>query len=189
MGIQADRALDEYLVASARIGDRRAFGLLVRRWNGKLLAHAWRLLGDSEQAKDAAQDGWGEIVKGLPKLADTRAFPAWAFRIISRRCGRLIGQASQHRRLREAVGSEPPSESYEQSDERIDFERVRQALSGLPREQRAAVALFHLEELSVAEVAVALDVPVGTVKTRLMNARRRLRAALEGDEPCVTLTE
>jgi DNA-directed RNA polymerase specialized sigma24 family protein len=47
---------------------------------------------------------------------------------------------------------------------------------------RAAIALFHFEDMSVAEVAVALDVPAGTVKTRLMHARRKLRAALEGDE-------
>jgi len=53
--------------------------------------------------------------------------------------------------------------------------------AGRREEQRAAVALFHFEEMSVAEVAVALDVPVGTVKTRLMHARRKLRAVLEGD--------
>ncbi len=178
----AERALDEYLVASARIGDRRAFGLLVRRWNGKLLAHAWRLLGDGEKAKDAVQDGWNEIIRGLPKLVDTRAFPAWAFRIVSRRCARLIGQARQDRRLRDALENEFRADSYEASHDRLEFERIRQAMAALPAEQRAAIALFHLEELSVAEVAVALDVPVGTVKTRLMNARRRLRAALEGDE-------
>ena len=63
----------------------------------------------------------------------------------------------------------------------LDSEKVRKAMAGLPPEQRAAIALFHLEEMSVAEVAVALDVPAGTVKTRLMNARRKLRAALEGD--------
>jgi RNA polymerase sigma-70 factor (ECF subfamily) len=185
----AERVLDEYLVASARIGDRRAFGLLVRRWNGKLLAHALRLLGDGDKAKDAVQDGWNEIVRGLPKLADTRAFPAWAFRIVSRRCGRLIGQARQDRRLRDAIEVEPRDDSYEPPAERLDFERVRQAMTALPTEQRAAIALFHLEQMSVAEVAVALDVPVGTVKTRLMNARRRLRAALEGDEACVISTE
>jgi RNA polymerase sigma factor (sigma-70 family) len=51
----------------------------------------------------------------------------------------------------------------------------------LPPEQRSALALFHLEEMSVAEVAVALDVPLGTVKTRLLHARRKLREALEGE--------
>jgi RNA polymerase sigma-70 factor (ECF subfamily) len=52
----------------------------------------------------------------------------------------------------------------------------------LPPGQQAAIALYHLEEMSVAQVAVALDVPAGTVKTRLMHARLKLRAALEGDE-------
>ena len=59
--------------------------------------------------------------------------------------------------------------------------RVQAALSALPQAQRAAVALFYLEDMSVAEVAVALNVPAGTVKTRLMHARRSLRAVLEGD--------
>ncbi len=178
----AERALDEFLVASARTGDRKAFALLVRRWNGKLLAHAWRLLGDAEGAKDAVR--WAEIVRGLPRLSDTAAFPAWSFRIVSRRCARLIDRLRRERRLSQALGGEPQAASYEEKGEGMEAERVRRAMAALPAGQRAAVALFHLEELSVAEVAVALDVPVGTVKTRLMNARRKLRAALEGDEEC-----
>ena len=63
----------------------------------------------------------------------------------------------------------------------IDSARLRSAIAQLPPEQRSAIALFHLEEMSVAEVAVALDVHIGTVKTRLMHARRKLRGALEGE--------
>ena len=59
---------------------------------------------------------------------------------------------------------------------------MRRAIRTLPPEQQAAIALFYLEDMSVAEVAVALDVPAGTVKTRLMHARRKLRGALEGEE-------
>jgi RNA polymerase sigma factor (sigma-70 family) len=58
---------------------------------------------------------------------------------------------------------------------------LQAALAALPEVQRATVGLFYLEDLSVAEVAVALNVPAGTVKTRLMHARRTLRAVLEGD--------
>ena len=58
---------------------------------------------------------------------------------------------------------------------------MARALAALPPDQRAAIALFHLEDLSIAETAIALNVPAGTVKTRLMHARRKLRAALEGD--------
>lgn len=177
----SERQLDAYLVASARVGDRKAFALLVSRWNGRFLAHAWRLLGDPELARDAVQDAWSEIVRGMPRLADTQAFSAWAYRIVSRRAARTIRRLSQDRRLGDAIGREPPAEPVGAEDGYLDAERLRRAMAGLPAGQRAAVALFHLEDMSVAEVAVALDVPVGTVKTRLMNARAKLRAVLEGD--------
>ena len=177
----SDRLLDGYLVASARVGDHEAFALLVRRWHPKLLAHAWRLLGDPEQARDAVQDAWREIVRGMPRLADTSAFPAWAYRIVSRRAARLIQGLRGERRLAEAVEQQPREQFAGPDEGDLDSYRLRQAIAGLPAEQRAAIALFHLEDMSVAEVAVALDVPVGTVKTRLMNGRKKLRAALEGE--------
>jgi DNA-directed RNA polymerase specialized sigma24 family protein len=101
------RLFDAYLVASARVGDRRAFALLVRRWDGKLLAHARRLLGDPELARDAVQDAWADIVRGMPRLADTSAFPAWAYRIVTRRAARTIDRLRRDRRLGDAVAREP----------------------------------------------------------------------------------
>ena len=177
----AARILDEYQVASARTGDRKAFAMLAGRWQGKLLAHAWRLTGDPEAARDAAQAGWVEIVRGLHRLRDERAFPAWAYRIVSRRCARHIAESVRQRELGEAL-AEQPEVVEEDAGEALDGKRLRTAIAQLPPDQRSAIALFYLEEMSVAEVAVALAVPVGTVKTRLMHARRKLRAALEGDE-------
>ncbi len=175
------RIFDEYLVVSARAGDAKAFELLVRRWRKRLIAHAWRLTGDADAARDAAQAGWVEIVRGLDRLEDARAFPAWAYRIVSRTCAKQIGGAVRRRHIAEAVMAEPGPEP-EEAGAAVDAERLRAAVRGLPPEQRAAVALFYFEELSVAETAVALDVPAGTVKTRLMHARRKLRAALEGEK-------
>jgi RNA polymerase sigma factor (sigma-70 family) len=176
-----ERVLDEYLVASARLGDRNAFALLAERWNRKFLAHGWRLLGDEEAAKDAVQEAWAEIIRGIVKLDDARAFPAWAYRIVSRRCAKLIGGVQRRRQLEEAISAEPPAQHAVAGDA-TDIEKLRAAIRALPPGQRAAVALFHLEEMSIAEVAVALDVPAGTVKTRLMHARRNLRAVLEGEQ-------
>ena len=76
---------------------------------------------------------------------------------------------------------EPEAELVE-ADPDLDRQRLRIAIAGLPPDQRSAIALFYLEEMSVAEVAVALDTPAGTIKTRLMHARRKLRAALEGED-------
>jgi RNA polymerase sigma factor (sigma-70 family) len=174
------RILDEYLVASARVGDRKAFAMLAERWNGKLFAHAWRLTGDREAARDAAQAAWVDIVRGLRRIEDERAFPAWAFRIVSRRCAGQVDTAIRGRRLSQSLGEIPEPEAAELADP-VEGQRLRLAIAALPPDERSAIALFYLEELSVAEVAVALRVPAGTVKTRLMHARRKLRAALEGE--------
>lgn len=179
MSRTAARILNDYLVASARAGDRAAFAQLTRCWHPRLVAHAWRLTGNRADAEDAVQAGWIEIAAGLRNLRDERAFAAWAYRIVSRRCARAIGAAVRQRALGEVLAGETAAETTDPGAG-LDAERLRAAVRDLPPEQRAAVALFYFEELSVAEVAVALDVPTGTVKTRLMHARRKLRAHLEG---------
>ena len=154
--------------------------MLAERWQAKLVAHAWRLSGDREAALDAVQSGWVEIVRGLGRLQDERAFPAWAYRIVTRRCARQVRDAVRSRDLGNALAREV--EPVAPDPEEIEFGRLRAAIGRLPIDQRSAIALFYLEEMSVAEVAVALNVPAGTVKTRLMHARRKLREALEGED-------
>ena len=180
MARDKERILDAYLVASARLGDREAFANLVLRWNSKLIAHAWRLLRDREGAKDAVQESWAEMLRGLSRLRDEEAFAAWAYRIVSRRCARQIARMKGDRRLAEQMAAAPADDSLAEAAA-PDVDALRRAIRALPPEQQAAIALFYLEEMSVAEVAVALDVPAGTVKTRLMHARRKLRGAWEGD--------
>ena len=178
------RLLDDYLVVAAQTGDRRAFADLVRRWQRRLLAHGWRLTGDDEAARDAVQAAWLEIARGLPRLRDERAFPAWAYRIVTRRCAREISGLKDRRELARALTAQPTPDPTPAPDvdPTGDVGRLREAIRTLPPAQRAALALFHFEDLSIPEIAVALDVPAGTIKTRLMHARRRLRAVLEGDD-------
>lgn len=173
-----DRILDEYLAASARAGDRSAFDALARRWGGRLVAHAWRLTGDADLAQDAAQSAWSDIVRGLRGLNDSAAFPAFAYRIVTRRAVDAIRKAGRRRRFEAAYAAERPiSTEGDDVETAADGKSVARAIRLLPPEQRAALALFYLEDLSVAEIAVALDAPAGTVKTRLMAAREKLRAA------------
>lgn len=182
--LQTRRLLDEYLVVAARGGDKRAFADLYRLWQRRLLAHAWRLTGDDDEAREAVQAAWLEIARGLSRLEDERAFPAWAYRIVSRRCARDISDKRRRRTLAEAVTAEPEIAAVAAEDgltAEQDARRLHQAIQRLSPDQRAAIALFHFEGLGVAEIAVALDVPAGTIKTRLMHARRTLRALLEGE--------
>ena len=175
------RVLDEYLAASARAGDRAAFERLAARWQPKLYAHACRLIGDAEQAKDIAQEGWGDIARGISRLDDAALFPAWAYRIVTRRAADAIRSVQKDRRLSEAWAREPdaPDDDAARIEAQADAASLRMAMAALPPDQRAAIALFYREDFSVAEVAAALAVPAGTVKTRLMHARRKLRDALE----------
>ncbi|MCC5995411.1 MAG: sigma-70 family RNA polymerase sigma factor [Oceanicaulis sp.] len=179
---RADRTLDAYLAAAARAGQPRAREALARRWQPRLIAHAWRLTGDYELAREAVQDAWVEIITGLHRLREDRAFALWAWRITTRRCARLIGGRQARRRLQAAASAEPLPAPAHDLERGADAGRIAEAMQTLPPAQRAAMWLFHIEDLSVAEIAVALDVPAGTVKTRLMHARRTLRETLTGGD-------
>lgn len=178
----SERIYDEYLAAAARTGDRSAWERLVVRWQPRLHRHAWRLVGDKEHALDRVQEAWIEILRGLPGLDDVAAFPAWAYRIVTRRCQRAWRLEPREPESGEAYDDAPElaTPEHKSAEFAVDLDRVLAAMQTLPPEQRAALALFHLDQLSVAEIAIALDVPPGTVKTRLMHARRKLRAQLEG---------
>lgn len=182
MNRDSERIFDEYLVTAAMTGDRDALARLVARYQPRLLRHAWRVLGEAERARDMVQEAWVEILRGLARLDDAAAFPAWAYRIVTRRCQRQFQRSGREALEPEAAGDEvaiavPDSDSAELAS---DVSRVMEAIATLPAPQRAALALFYTEDLSVAEIAIALDVPPGTVKTRLMHARRKVRALLEG---------
>jgi RNA polymerase sigma factor (sigma-70 family) len=180
----SERIFDEYLVAAAVTGDQLALARLVARWQPRLLRHAWRVLGDAERAKDMVQEAWVEILRGLARLDDVAAFPAWAYRIVTRRCQRTFQQKARDLFMREVAEQECDLQTPEQESGEFaaELSKVMDAIGTLPGAQRAALALFYIEELSVAEIAIALDVPPGTVKTRLMHARRKVRALLEGEQ-------
>jgi RNA polymerase sigma factor (sigma-70 family) len=136
-------------------------------------------------ANDMVQEAWVDILRGLSRLNDVVAFPAWAYRIVTRRCQREF-----QRKGREPFESadDDEMEGYAQESEvaageiAAELSTVMEAIGTLPGPQRAALALFYIDELSVAEIAIATDVAPGTVKTRLMHARRKVRAILEGKE-------
>lgn len=175
------RVLEEFLVTSARLGDRSAFTQLVRLRGPRLLAHASRLLQNREEARDVVQEAWVDILRGLRSLRDPAAFPAWTTRIVTRRCARFIKIQQNQRALKAELTEEAKLDAFEHPPDATDVERVRTVIAALPPKQSATIALFYLEDMSVGEVAIALDLPRGTVKTRLMHAREQLKNVLKGD--------
>ena len=179
-----ERLIDHTLVSNAATGSELAFNALHARWHPRLLRHAYRLLGAADLARDAVQDSWMDIVRGLRRLNDYGAFQAWAFRIVSRRCAKMIRSLRKHRHIEQAISREEAGadEVVDDADPNDDLAAIRNALSRLTAPHRVVTELFYLEELGVAEIAVALDIPLGTVKTRLMHAWKCLRAHLQGDD-------
>lgn len=175
------KTLEALLVLDAKTGDHRAIARLVELRGPRLHAHAVRLSGEHDAAHDILQEAWIQIIRGLPKLKDENAFLPWALCIVSRRVAAHIKTRQKDRKLAQSLGSETMQITEPAHDQCVDINAVRSAIMELPPAQHATIALFYLENMRVADVARALDVPIGTVKTRLMKARKTLRILLEGE--------
>ncbi len=151
------RIVDEYMVACARLGDKAAQEQLVMRYQKQFLAHAYRLLGNAEQARDAVQEGWLDILRGLSRLRDDQMFQAWSYRIITRKCAREIKSTQKNRETLRALAEEATSEEkFADEGEKLgDRQALNGVLAGLSPEHRAAVTLFYLKDMRVAELAAS----------------------------------
>ncbi|MEO0346295.1 MAG: sigma-70 family RNA polymerase sigma factor [Pseudomonadota bacterium] len=174
---ETQRLFDEYLVLALRSGDRAAGERLAARWRPRLLRTARRLIGDATAAEDVVQDTWIGIARGVSRLKDPARFPAWAFGILQRRCA---DHHRRHYRERERVATLGDSDGATASRAQARLE-LDDAFAQLTHEHRTAAVLFYGEGLTLAEIATATAVPLGTAKSRLFHARRQLRDLLEGD--------
>lgn len=170
------------LVERARLRDEDAFADLVRPRFEPLLRLASAITGDEIDARDALQEtlasAWGQ----LPSLRDTERFDAWLTRILVNACRLVLRR--RRRRVRE-IRLEPsiadrPTETMASVLDRLALDR---AFERIGTDERAILALHHLEERSVAEIAGLLGIPIGTVKSRLFAARAALARELRKEQP------
>lgn len=173
-----ERIRDEWLVFRAQDGDRDAITELIARWQPRLLAHALRLTGRHDAAADVVQESWIAMVKGLRRLEDPACFPRWAYQVVTRRSTDWVRQKVRQRKLNEHVAAEAPTHQ-EVNHAHDDIEELRVAIRKLPKEQRTLLAMHYLDGLSIAEIAEALSIPPGTVKSRLHAIRGELKGLLE----------
>lgn len=173
----------ELLVLRCQDGEKFAWVQLVREWRPRLLAHAARQLGQADAAEDAVQEAWMAITRGLGQLDDPAAFRAWAYRIVSHKCADRIRKWKRQRRLEASIARANPDASTSDftmgADQEAEDAQLRAAIRNLPADLHAVVAMHYGEGMGIAEIAHALDIPPGTVKSRLFNARKRLAEAIE----------
>lgn len=177
-----DRGDDE-LVTVAQAGDRSALEELLRRHHDRLYALCRRLTGNDADAADATQETLLAIVRGLRGFTGDSRFTTWSYRIA---VNASLDELRRRRRRPEPRSdyADPAAavSPVDNADRRLDIDA---ALLQLPAEYRAAVVLRDLCGLDYAEIASSLDIPIGTVRSRIARGRSLLVPLLAGNAPAV----
>ncbi len=163
------------LADEARQGSQIAFGQLLQLWHPRLLAFA-RLKAGSE-AEDVLQSASLTLAQSIHRLQDPTRFGPFAMTIIVRRSADMVGANQRERRRRAALSDQPEGPAPDP----VRQLALRQALSQMPADARTLLTLHHVEGLTGTDLAKLLNLPLGTVKSRLHAARKRLRQIYEGD--------
>ena len=166
------------LAIRCQLGEPAAFDDLIERWHGPLWTYIRRVVGDEDAALEVVQDVWIKVLRGIPKLRDGSKLRAWLFGIARRTVMDRLRERYAGPIETEIDLGEVPADTWPSHDEH-ELQQLEGALARLPGVERDVLTLFYLEDLTLADIAEALKVPVGTVKSRLFRARRMLREAMD----------
>jgi len=172
--------MDRELVRLAQQGDRDAFTRLAGTMTAPFLEISKRILRDPDLAEDATQQALVTVWQRLPQLREPERFEAWSYRLLVRAC---YAEGRRSRRWAPSLRLTPTRDLAEADGVGaiIDRDLLERAFRRLSVDHRAVVVLRHYRHLSLEEVAAVLDVPVGTVGSRLHYALRELRSAIQAD--------
>jgi len=163
---------DAELVRACAQGAPEAFRELLARYRRSALTLAYQMLGNAEDAEDVAQEAFVRVFQAIPRFRQEAAFSTWLYRIVTNLC---LGRQRRRRPVVELETVAEPS-SAESASRQVTADLVaRQVLAELSPALRAVLVLREQEGLSYQEIAVALNVPMGTVRSRLSKARIAFR--------------
>jgi RNA polymerase sigma-70 factor, ECF subfamily len=176
MSDQAERIYDSLLVVRCQAGDEAAFDELVERYSPRLRYFLRKLLASADGAEDALQDVWLDVVRHLPRLADSQALVAWLYAIAR---GHAFGRLRKMRPMEQLDESQVVDGATDEEDfSSEDAARIHAALDELPAEQREVLVLRFLEDMSYEQIARVVGCQLGTVRSRIHYGKRALRSAL-----------
>ena len=179
-GVFGDNEADDVLVERYRHGDRDAFASLVIRYQRPIYNAAWWVLRNAEDANDVAQVVFMKVAERLDEYDPRYRFFSWIYRIAVNESLNLLRRNGREEPL-EDDDDRPGPESDDPQQQAIDAERngrIRGAVMRMSANDRTVLMLRHYSEMSYQEIAGVLDVDEKTVKSRLFEARQRLRGVL-----------
>jgi len=178
---QRQQTEESRFIARSIAGDKAAFGYLVEQYQRFACSIAYRMTGQPDLAEDLAQEAFLRAWLNLPRLRGAGQFRVWLGRIVTNVTIDYLRTRRPEAALDERLpaGAESPPAQVVRNETQ---ETVRQAILALPEQSRAALILREYEGLSYKEIAAILDIPLGTVMSRLHYARGKLREALGAGE-------
>ena len=186
----SEREVDQLLVERAQAGDKRAFELLVAKYQRKLARLLSRFIRDAAEVDDVAQEAFIKAYRALPSFRGDSAFYTWLYRIgINTAKNYLVAQG---RRAPTSTGFDSDeAENFDDGDQLRDNntpenllhskqigETVNAAMDALPEELRTAIVLREIEGMSYEEISKIMNCPIGTVRSRIFRAREAVAAKL-----------
>src|SRR5262250_2460116 len=185
-----DREIDQQLVERAQRGDKKAFELLVAKYQRKLARLLSRFIRDPAEVEDVAQEAFIKAYRALPSFRGESAFYTWLYRIgINTAKNYLVAMGRRAPTTTEFDSDE--AESFEDGDQLRDINTpenvlaskeiaatVQAAMEDLPEDLRTAIELREIEGLSYEEIANIMNCPIGTVRSRIFRAREAIAAKL-----------
>ena len=163
---------DEDLMAAVASGDETALAALIDRYATSVHAYLLRHSGNREDADDLLQETWVRVARSAKRFDTARRFRSWLYGIATNLARDLFRRRMTSERALRDLAGQPPAASGADS---VDRGELRERIAKLPENMRAVLLLRYYEGMSEAEMAEVLDVPRGTVKSRLHAALRRLR--------------
>jgi len=190
-----DREIDQQLVERAQRGDKKAFELLVAKYQRKLARLLSRFIRDPAEVEDVAQDAFIKAYRALPSFRGESAFYTWLYRIGINTAKNYLVALGRRAPTATEFDSED-AENFENGDQLRDVDTpenelmskqiaqtVNDTMEALPEELRTAIVLREIDGLSYEEIATVMDCPIGTVRSRIFRAREtiaeRLRPLLQ----------
>jgi RNA polymerase sigma-70 factor, ECF subfamily len=188
--LTTERDIDQLLVERVQRGDKKAFELLVIKYQRKLMRLVSRLVRDQAEAEDVVQEAFIKAYRALPQFRGDSAFYTWLYRIgINTAKNYLVTQGRRAPTSTDSNSEE--AETFDDAEHLRDIntpesmlatkqiaETVNAAMSTLPEELRTAISLREIEGLSYEEIADAMGCPIGTVRSRIFRAREAIAEKL-----------
>jgi RNA polymerase sigma-70 factor, ECF subfamily len=169
----------ELLVLRCRQRQREALEELVRTWDRPLLYYIRRLVEDEHESLQILQPTWVQVLQGLARLREPRKLPVWLYSIARKTALSHLRIRYSEQALFRPDANVPDMEDTGTDPGFADAEQIHYGLSRISAIHREVLTLFFLQDLSLEEIASVLEIPIGTVKSRLHHAKRALKAILE----------